>query len=95
MENHELLAVVLALQEWRYWLEWAEQPFTVWTDHKNLSYLPSAKRLNPRQVRWALFLGRFNFALTYRPGSRLLISEPSTSDPEPILPSSCLVAAAT
>ncbi|KAI3356936.1 hypothetical protein L3Q82_003577 [Scortum barcoo] len=43
----ELLAVVLALQEWRHWLEGAEQPFLVWTDHKNLAYLRSAKRLNP------------------------------------------------
>ncbi|KAK7878585.1 hypothetical protein WMY93_030421 [Mugilogobius chulae] len=44
--NRELLAVVLALKEWRHWLEGAEHPFIVWTDHKNLSYLHSAKRLN-------------------------------------------------
>lgn len=41
MGNWELLAVVLALQEWRHWLEGSEQPFVVWTDHKNLSYLQS------------------------------------------------------
>lgn len=46
--NRELLAVVLALQEWRHWLEGSEQPFVVWTDHKNLSYLQSVKRLNSR-----------------------------------------------
>lgn len=40
------------------------------TDHKNLAYLRSAKRLNPRQARWALFLARFNFTITYRPGTR-------------------------
>ncbi|KAK7933591.1 hypothetical protein WMY93_004487 [Mugilogobius chulae] len=68
--NRELLAVVLALKEWRHWLEGASQPFLVWSDHKNLSYLRSARRLNARQARWALFLGRFNFTLTYRPGSR-------------------------
>ena len=27
----------------------------------------SAKRLSSRQARWALFFGRFNFSLTYRP----------------------------
>lgn len=37
--NQELLAVVLALQEWRHWLEGTNQPFIVWTDHKNLAYL--------------------------------------------------------
>ena len=31
--NQELLAVVLALREWRHWLEGAVQPFIVWTDH--------------------------------------------------------------
>lgn len=35
--NHELLAVVLALQEWRPWLEASGQPFVVFTDHKNLT----------------------------------------------------------
>ncbi|XP_034083100.1 uncharacterized protein LOC117553325 [Gymnodraco acuticeps] len=59
--NRELLAVVLALQEWRHWLEGSVCPFIIWTDHKNLSYLRSAHRLNSRQVRWKLFLGRFNF----------------------------------
>lgn len=96
--NRELLAVVLALQEWRHWLEGAEHPFIIWTDHKNLSYLRSAKRLNSRQARWALFLGRFNFTLTYRPGSRNIkpdaLSRQSASEPqsqsEPILPPSCL-----
>ena len=102
--NRELLAVVLALQEWRHWLEGAEHPFVVWTDHKNLSYLRTAKRLNSRQARWALFLGRFNFVLTYRPGSRNVkpdaLSRQSTPDaPEsqtgPILPTSCIIADTT
>jgi hypothetical protein len=40
--NRELLAVKMALEEWRHWLEGAEHPFLVWTDHKNLEYLCSA-----------------------------------------------------
>ena len=46
--NRELLAVKLALEEWRHWLEGAEHPFLVWTDHKNLEYIQTAKRLNSR-----------------------------------------------
>ncbi len=57
--NRELLAIKLALGEWRHWLEGANHPFTVITDHKNLQYLRQAKRLNPRQARWALFFTRF------------------------------------
>ena len=53
--NRELLAVKLALEEWRHWLEGAEHPFIVWTDHKNLEYIKKAKRLNSRQARWPLF----------------------------------------
>ncbi|KAI3369484.1 hypothetical protein L3Q82_007699 [Scortum barcoo] len=61
--NEELLAVKAVLEEWRHWLEGAEQPFIVWTDHKNLEYLKSAKRLNSRQARWELFFSRFRFTL--------------------------------
>ncbi len=68
--NRELLAMKAALEEWRHWLEGAQHPFTVLTDHKNLEYLRSAKRLNPRQARWAMFFTRFNFTVTYRPGTK-------------------------
>lgn len=44
--------------------------FVAWSDHKNLTYLRNAKGFNSQQVRRALFLGRFQFTLTYRPDSR-------------------------
>ena len=93
--NRELLAVVAALEEWRHWLEGAKLPFTIWTDHKNLTFIRATKRLNGRQARWASFLSRFNFTLTYRPGSRNTKAdalsrqhpkEPATEEPSPILP---------
>ncbi len=68
--NRELLAIRLALGEWRHWLEGAAQPFVVWTDHRNLAYIRSAKRLNARQAQWTLFFGRFDFTISYRPGSK-------------------------
>ncbi|MGL5583251.1 MAG: reverse transcriptase/ribonuclease H family protein, partial [Cetobacterium sp.] len=68
--NRELLAIKLALEEWRHWLEGAKIPFEVITDHRNLEYLRDAKRLNHRQARWALFFTRFNFKVTYRPGDQ-------------------------
>ena len=36
MGNRELLAVKLALEEWRHWLEGSLEPFTVLMDHRNL-----------------------------------------------------------
>lgn len=47
--NRELLTIKLAMEEWCQWLEGAQFPFTVITDHKNLQYLRSAKRLNTGQ----------------------------------------------
>uniref|UniRef100_A0A8C6L5X0 Gypsy retrotransposon integrase-like protein 1 n=3 Tax=Nothobranchius furzeri TaxID=105023 RepID=A0A8C6L5X0_NOTFU len=68
--DRELLAIKLALEEWRHWLEGVVTPFIVWTDHKNLEYIKTAKRLNSRQARWAIFFTRFNFTLSYRPGEK-------------------------
>lgn len=67
--NREILAIKLALEESRHWLEGLKYPFTVFTDHKNLEYLESAKRLNPRQASWSLFFTRFNFQVSYHPSS--------------------------
>lgn len=49
--NRELLVVKVILEEWQHWLEGADQPFLVWTDHKNLEYIRTAKQLNARQAR--------------------------------------------
>ncbi|KAG1925678.1 retrotransposable element [Pimephales promelas] len=98
--NRELLAVKLALEEWRHWLEGSGVPFIVWTDHKNLEYIRTAKRLNSRQARWALFFGRFDFVLSYRPGSKNIkpdslsrIFDPSERPvtPECILPEKVVI----
>ncbi len=64
------MAVKLALEEWCHLLEGAGVPFIVWTDHKNLEYIRSAKRLNSGQARWALYFGRFDFSISYRTGSK-------------------------
>lgn len=68
--NREFLAMKAPMEEWRHWLEGAEYPFVVFTDHKNLEYLKNAKRLNPRLAQWVLFFTCFDFSVTYRPGSK-------------------------
>ncbi|MBN3304836.1 RTL8B protein, partial [Amia calva] len=45
--NREQLAVKLAFEQWRHWLEGTHHAFLVLTDHRNLEYIRSAKRLNP------------------------------------------------
>ena len=48
---------------------------TVYTDHKNLEYFMSARVLNRRHARWSISLSRFNFVITYRPGSKQVQSD--------------------
>ncbi|KAK3573629.1 hypothetical protein QTP86_029978 [Hemibagrus guttatus] len=100
--ERELLAIKVALEEWRNWLEGTGESFIVWTNHKNLEYLWTAKRLNPRQARWALFFGRFRYSLSYRPGSTnskpdALSHQFTPTEEEPIaerlLPSSVVIRA--
>ncbi|KAK3532853.1 hypothetical protein QTP70_000252 [Hemibagrus guttatus] len=99
--NKELLAIKAELEEWRHWLEGAHHPFQVLADHRNLEYLYGAKRLNPRQARWASFFTRFQFTVTYRPGSKNGKADAfswgfeTTSEPtlvEPILPATGILA---
>ena len=64
--EQELLAVVRALQVWRCYLEGCVG-LTIVTDHKPNIYIDTSK-LTRRQVRWAEFLSKFSYELTYRPG---------------------------
>lgn len=41
-----LQIIIHCLEERHHWLEGTKLPFLVWTDHKNLKYIQSAKRLN-------------------------------------------------
>jgi len=68
IHDKEMLAIIHALEEWRHFLEGAQHPVEIWTDHKNLEYFMTAKKLNRRQARWSLYLARFDFKLTHRPG---------------------------
>jgi len=68
IHDKEMLTIIHALEEWRHFLERARHPVEIWTDHKNLEYFMTAKKLNHRQARWSLYLARFDFKLTHRPG---------------------------
>lgn len=56
IHDKEMLAIICALEEWRHFLEGAQHKAEIWTDHKNLEYFMTAKKLNRRQARWSLYL---------------------------------------
>ena len=68
IQHKELLAIVRALEEWEPELLSLQEPFVVVTDHRALEYFMTKQKPNARQARWAEYLSRFNFKITYCPG---------------------------
>jgi transposase InsO family protein len=66
--DKELLAIIRCFEQWRPELEGSLFPIRILTDHKNLQYFMTTKQLTHRQTRWAEYLSRFDFKITYRPG---------------------------
>src|SRR5882724_6392407 len=71
IHDREMLAIIRALKEWRHFLAHTTDPFDILTDHRNLTYFMTSKKLNPRQARWAIFLQSFNFILKYVPAAKM------------------------
>ena len=69
--DRELLAVILALTEWRQYIQGTSHPVTIITDHKNLSYIKDPCKLSRRQARWSLFLQDFDIVWKVLPGTKL------------------------
>lgn len=66
--DKELLAIMLALEEFRRYLIDAKHPFEIWTDHANLQYFKKPQNLNRQQARWLTEIQEFHFTLHHIPG---------------------------
>ncbi len=66
--EHEFLAIIKALENWRPYLIWTKQPFIIETDHKNLTFWKSPKKLNGRTARWHEQLQDYNFRIVHITG---------------------------
>jgi RNase H-like domain found in reverse transcriptase len=74
--DREMLAIIDALKDWRHFLEGLPEPFKIITDHDNLEYWRSAQDLSRQHTCWALYLSRFQFHLTHRPGKSNTQADP-------------------
>ena len=63
--------MILALEEWRQYLQGTQHPITIITNHKNLSYIKDPRKLSRRQARWSLFLQDFNIIWQVTPGTKM------------------------
>jgi len=67
--DKELLAIIMALKEWRCHLQGAQFPFKIYCDHRNLKFPKKPEELSDRQIRWFEFLSKFNYEIIYRKGT--------------------------
>src|SRR5258707_2349282 len=68
MHDKELLAIYEAFKSWHHYLEGSAKTIDMVTDHKNLEYFTTTKKLTRWQARWSKFLSQFNLSIRFRPG---------------------------
>ena len=73
--DKELLALILAIDHWRCYLEGSEHPITLRSDHRSLQHLSTQPNLNARQVRWVEKLSEFDFVIGYVPGKENAVAD--------------------
>src|SRR5260221_4505591 len=66
--DKELLAVFDCYKAWRHYLEGSRNPIDMVTDHKNLEYFTSTKKLTCQQAHWLEYLSQFNLQIHFHPG---------------------------
>ena len=79
--DREMLAIIRSLEDWRHFLEGLPAPFEIITDHQNLQYWRTAQNLTRRQARWSIWLSRFEFTLTHKPGKANTRADPLSRMP--------------
>ena len=64
----KMLTIFRCLEKWD--AELRNVKFEIRTDHKNLEYLITIKILTERQIRWSLFLFKYDFVINYITGKK-------------------------
>lgn len=69
----ELLAIVWACKYFRPYL--FGRKFTLYTDHKPLTYIFNLKDPNSRLIRWRLSLEEYEYEIKYKPGKQNVVAD--------------------
>ena len=70
--EQELLALVLALKEWKHYLM---GPFIAETDHERLTSIFTQSNLSGRQARWLEVLQQFEVTIKHVPGVKNIVAD--------------------
>ena len=60
-----MLAIVKVLEQWRAYLQEAKYQIIIKSDHKNLQYFMTMKKLNEQEAWWAEILTEYNFVIQH------------------------------
>ena len=82
VHEQELLAIIVALREWRHYLSGARFTIEVRTDHKSLRHFQSQPHLSPRQTRWLDLLSEFDFEIQYQEGKSNVVADGLSRRPD-------------
>jgi hypothetical protein len=66
--ERELLAIIKALDHWKVYLKMTVEPFTIITDHANLTYWKSTQKLNRCTAQWHEELQDYDFTIEHTLG---------------------------
>src|SRR5260370_25640117 len=66
--DKELLVIFQAYKNWHHYLEGSAKVIDTVTNHKNLEYFMTTKKLTQRQVCWSDYLLPFNAKIRFHPG---------------------------
>ena len=60
-----MLAIIKALKQWRAYLQETKNKTIIKSDHKNLQYFMTTKKLNEWQAQWMKTLAEYDFTIQY------------------------------
>jgi transposase InsO family protein len=69
----ELYAIIFGIETFRHYV--FGYSFTLYTDHKPLTYIFNFKNPSSRLYRWKLFLSEYNFKIIYRKGTQNCVAD--------------------
>jgi transposase InsO family protein len=75
VHDQELLAIVMAVDHWRCYLDGSPHPTMVLTDHKGLQWLNSKAELTGREARWVERLSDVDYEVQYVPGPQNAVAD--------------------
>jgi len=75
--DREPLAIVGKLQQWRHYLEGANDKVLIRCDNKTLEYFQTSKVLSRWQARWSEILSAYDFVIEHLEGTKNQADGPS------------------